>query len=964
VSASSLETSGGLGSPNELSVCTIATNESFNTQDIELLQSKLERKEKEVQELDALLQTSTQHNTPTNQSCGSSLKTCSLDLDPKDSSKVQNSKLQYQEEIQKVCSQNCMNTAVLIGGEQDLMLRDNTEDCQSTVQSLELDESPLSLENTSLSKDNCIGLLEVIEDRNHHDLVHSDMTALNSPSVKHTLLGSLVNEMIEEEPKDCPLQAGLVVSIVEVCNGEVVETRGVVCSNAYNEESQDPCQPVECNTVPTSTVPPQLEPSCTVLSSVNSSHDVPLSVNCCDGGLLEEDMCIETEEFSPDCSVASTNPLVIPSTFKTPSLEDREWLATDLSTTSHPCCEDGHRTKCEPEVLAQNIAELMEVSVIHDSLPLPTQRGLHPCDSEPCEDSPSLLRRPSDVGCSKLTSAQGKHSGGSKVSMSGQARIFCNNTMTIESSPSVLGETQDLPVVTSVTKWGEKGGDHAAHEVGITCDAEDSNSPFPSVSMKCVPSPRNAAAVVRTSSSSDFHKAIGKSNQPRGGDSVRGSQSFSLNVNRQAPGKGQTALSFVNTEEKEKLAIDLPPGREGSSPNSCKNKSSSFGVVERPSLHQGNKSTEVMKIKSPSSCAQRVSNRSNRSYSGSKKRSASMGSNSPGKNKVSSPVTGWCSARKRSKNTMVSQPGSEDPPTTRRRVRREGVKKTTSQRKSLQEFWQPQADKMKRLDFISTDSLSNFTSEQARMPPKNPLVEKTAVEMDSKITLLRKPLSYQQGPVVTTVKKSLTTVQPSPCCGVVPSGTKKFSLVSSALQKEQIKCLQDFATSHGIRLASVFNSCTTHVVTNTDENNRCVRTVKYLQGLAAGKWILSYSWIQESVKAGCVLQENGFEVTGDSLGSLTGVPKRARESKSLLNKGLFDNHVFSLHGDFLNIGKEQLVQILKLSGATICSSSVRSGAIVLCDPSYLNEEADLSHVTEHPALVSVDWVINSLSDYK
>ena len=39
---------------------------------------------------------------------------------------------------------------------------------------------------------------------------------------------------------------------------------------------------------------------------------------------------------------------------------------------------------------------------------------------------------------------------------------------------------------------------------------------------------------------------------------------------------------------------------------------------------------------------------------------------------------------------------------------------------------------------------------------------------------------------------------------------------------------------------------------------------------------------------------------------------------------------------------EQLVQILKLSGATICSSSVRSGAIVLCDPSYLNEEADLS----------------------
>ena len=58
-----------------------------------------------------------------------------------------------------------------------------------------------------------------------------------------------------------------------------------------------------------------------------------------------------------------------------------------------------------------------------------------------------------------------------------------------------------------------------------------------------------------------------------------------------------------------------------------------------------------------------------------------------------------------------------------------------------------------------------------------------------------------------------------------------------ALTQREVQAL---AKRHGGRLASCFNGSTSHVIVNTDENGLCSRTVKYLQGIATGRWIVSH----------------------------------------------------------------------------------------------------------------------------
>ena len=52
--------------------------------------------------------------------------------------------------------------------------------------------------------------------------------------------------------------------------------------------------------------------------------------------------------------------------------------------------------------------------------------------------------------------------------------------------------------------------------------------------------------------------------------------------------------------------------------------------------------------------------------------------------------------------------------------------------------------------------------------------------------------------------------------------------------------VQALARRYGGRLASCFNGSTSHVIVSADENGLCSRTVKYLQGLATGRWIVSH----------------------------------------------------------------------------------------------------------------------------
>ncbi|XP_071842532.1 uncharacterized protein [Apostichopus japonicus] len=113
-----------------------------------------------------------------------------------------------------------------------------------------------------------------------------------------------------------------------------------------------------------------------------------------------------------------------------------------------------------------------------------------------------------------------------------------------------------------------------------------------------------------------------------------------------------------------------------------------------------------------------------------------------------------------------------------------------------------------------------------------------------------------------------------------------FSFVSSGLKhRSQQNHIQKLADLHGCRYTAMIESTTTHVILIA-EKGKCPRTMKYITGIAAGLWIVSYSWVQSSLKAGRLLAEADFEIIGDSLGVHYG-PMRARtrrEGKPLLSK--------------------------------------------------------------------------------
>ncbi|XP_071836546.1 uncharacterized protein [Apostichopus japonicus] len=117
-----------------------------------------------------------------------------------------------------------------------------------------------------------------------------------------------------------------------------------------------------------------------------------------------------------------------------------------------------------------------------------------------------------------------------------------------------------------------------------------------------------------------------------------------------------------------------------------------------------------------------------------------------------------------------------------------------------------------------------------------------------------------------------------------------FSFVSSGLKHRfQQNHIQKLADLHGCRYTAMIESTTTHVILIA-EKGKCPRTMKYITGIAAGLWIVSYSWVQSSLKAGRLLAEADFEIIGDSLGVHYG-PMRARSRRE---------------------GKASLIQILHL----------------------------------------------------
>lgn len=138
---------------------------------------------------------------------------------------------------------------------------------------------------------------------------------------------------------------------------------------------------------------------------------------------------------------------------------------------------------------------------------------------------------------------------------------------------------------------------------------------------------------------------------------------------------------------------------------------------------------------------------------------------------------------------------------------------------------------------------------------------------------------------------------------------RKLCFICSGLTATRLAIVKEFATKYNGNFVNEFESSITHVIVNTiGEKNAAKSTLKFLQGIAHQKWIVSYKWVEDCIKQGKLLDETPYEATTLTDGIIDDGPQRSR----LRKKDLFEGFTFWCVGPYLNVSPNQYQVSLQL----------------------------------------------------
>ncbi|XP_071944719.1 uncharacterized protein [Antedon mediterranea] len=195
---------------------------------------------------------------------------------------------------------------------------------------------------------------------------------------------------------------------------------------------------------------------------------------------------------------------------------------------------------------------------------------------------------------------------------------------------------------------------------------------------------------------------------------------------------------------------------------------------------------------------------------------------------------------------------------------------------------------------------------------------------------------------------------------------KNYSFVATGLTRAELKQVEQLANKCGFPFASKFNNNTTHVIVKTDLNLVCERTLKYFLGIAGKKWIVSYKWILDSLDMGFLLPEDEYEVIGDVASGTNHMgPKRSRMQKTSLLEG----YDICCIGEFTMLTKEQLAQLLELTGVTKVSHPTMFSfnpdckALIIAQSDVDQEPINFKSLFRkfRVPVISREWILDSIA---
>lgn len=135
----------------------------------------------------------------------------------------------------------------------------------------------------------------------------------------------------------------------------------------------------------------------------------------------------------------------------------------------------------------------------------------------------------------------------------------------------------------------------------------------------------------------------------------------------------------------------------------------------------------------------------------------------------------------------------------------------------------------------------------------------------------------------------------------VPNVSRQgLCFVCSSLLPSEIAEVKRLAEMFNARYVTQFDRDVTHVIVKASkENNGANKTLKYLQGIAHRKWIVTHEWVVSSLREGRLVNEEPYEAVDSR--TLEAGPRKSR----LREKGLFEGFMFLCIGPYSDVSVEQ-----------------------------------------------------------
>ncbi|XP_061185474.1 BRCA1-associated RING domain protein 1-like [Saccostrea echinata] len=164
---------------------------------------------------------------------------------------------------------------------------------------------------------------------------------------------------------------------------------------------------------------------------------------------------------------------------------------------------------------------------------------------------------------------------------------------------------------------------------------------------------------------------------------------------------------------------------------------------------------------------------------------------------------------------------------------------------------------------------------------------------------------------------------------VDPLSYQSPCFLSTGLSRDQKITLQKCATKLQAKVTEDFSHEVTHIVTSCNKNGLCPRTMKYLQGVLTGRWIVNMDWVEMCLEYGMKVCEEAFEIPGTSSDPESHSAQKGRVNRQQQLPGLFDGCQFYFSGNFEypTPDKEELIDLVKLGGGHVIQREPKPGHI-------------------------------------